>query len=157
MKLVICIDEELGYSFNHRRLSRDKNIRLHMMKGIRTRGGKLFMNQYSERSLLKDEGVLTPQERAERLKNPAKPGAAFLEDAQRENGWAFVENEDVTPYLPDVDEMIVYRWNRRYLSDLHLPDGVYEPFTVQYTESLSGSSHERVGFVRYIRKGAYEE
>ena len=150
MKLVICIDAELGYSYHHRRLSRDKNIRLHLMKNIRERGGTLYMNAYTEKSFLKDEGVFLPKERTERMKCPAAPGTAFLEAARRENGWAFVENEDVTQYLPEVDEMLVYRWNRVYDADLRLPPDFAKAFTEQYTESISGSSHERVSFVRYI-------
>lgn len=152
MKLIIFLDEELGYSFNHRRLSRDKKVRLHMMQKVRELGGTLFMNRYTEQSFLKDEGVLLPKERSERLKKPAEAGAAFLEEAKRADGWALAENEDVTPYLSDIDEMLVYRWNRRYLSDLRLPADFAEGFTEQYTESFAGASHDRIGFVHYIKR-----
>ena len=151
MKLIIFIDEDRGYSFNHRRLSRDKKLRLHMMENVRNLGGELFMNRYSEQSFLKDEGVFLPQERNARKKNPAAQGAAFLEDAKHAGGWAFVENEDVAPYLPEMEEMLVYSWGRRYLSDLRLPADFTEGYTEQYTESIVGASHEKVRFVHYVR------
>ena len=151
MKLIIFIDEDRGYSFNHRRLSRDKKLRLHMMKMVRDLGGELFMNRYSEQSFLKDEGVFLPQERNARLKNPAAQGDIFLEDAKRVDGWAFVENEDITPYLPEIREMLVYSWGRRYLSDLRLPADFTEGYTEQYTESIIGASHEKVRFVHYTK------
>lgn len=152
MKLIIFIDEDRGYSFNHRRLSRDKKLRLHMMNTVRNLGGVLFMNRYSEQSFLKDEGVFLPQERNARKNTPAAQGTAFLEDAKQADGWAFVENEDVSPYLPDMEEMLVYSWGRRYLSDLRLPANYADGYTEQYTESIAGASHEKVRLVHYIRK-----
>ena len=77
MKLIIFIDEDRGYSFNHRRLSRDKKLRLHMMNTVRNLGGVLFMNRYSEQSFLKDEGVFLPQERNARKNTPAAQGFGY--------------------------------------------------------------------------------
>ena len=62
MKIVICIDEDLGYSFNKRRQSRDKKMREHLLGVLRGEGAGLFVNAYSAKSLQSD-GLLTDEER----------------------------------------------------------------------------------------------
>ncbi len=148
MKIVICIDEELGYSFNKRRQSRDKKMREHMLGVLREEDAGLFVNAYSAKSLLSD-GLLT-----EKVKVVGGPGIGedeFLEAAEKENGWAFVENTDITGYLDRIDEMIVYHWNRLYLSDLKLPASFLKGFRTVTKEQFSGTSHDSMHYTRMVR------
>ena len=151
MKLILCVDENLGYSFNHRRQSRDKKMREHMLGILRKEDAGLFMNDYSESSFVKD-GVFTEDEMRGRAAEPSLAGDAFLSRADEENGWAFVENTDITEYLDKVDEIILYEWNRLYLSDLRLPDGYLKKFRKLSEEKIRGSSHDSISCSRFQRR-----
>lgn len=155
MKLILCVDDGLGYSFNNRRQSRDKKMREHMLGILREEGAGLFLNRYSERSLMSD-GLFTEDELRERTKNPAQEGDAFLAEADEQDGWAFVENTDISGYLDRIDEILLYRWNRLYLSDLTLPEGYLKQFRFLSGDKFRGSSHESISFSRYIRKDKKE-
>ncbi len=152
MKIILCVDERAGYSFNKRRQSRDIKMREHMLGVLREEGAELLLNSYTERSMLKDAGLFTEQERAGREACPAKDGDGFLEIAKKKNCWAFVENEDISPYYGYIDEMIIYRWNRLYLSDLHLSDSFLSEFVCVERGSFKGSSHDEISFERLRRK-----
>lgn len=151
MKIILCVDEKLGYSFNNRRQSRDKKMREHMLGFLREEGAGLFMNSYSESSLIKD-GLFTEEELRQRTEHPAQQGDAFLADAEREGGWAFVENVDISGYLERTDEILLYEWNRLYLSDLRLPDGYLSQFSRLSEEKFKGSSHDSIFCSRLVRK-----
>ena len=45
MVLIICLDDDNGMMFNHRRQSQDRELRKHLM--TLTSGKKLWMNHYS--------------------------------------------------------------------------------------------------------------
>ena len=151
MKLILCVDENLGYSFNHRRQSRDKKMREHMLGILRKEDAGLFMNSYSEASLIKDE-VFTESELKLRKEGQSLTGDSFLARADEENGWAFVENTDITEYLDKVDEIILYEWNRLYLSDLRLPAGYLKKFRKISEEKIRGSSHDSISCSRFLRR-----
>ncbi|MBQ4240387.1 MAG: hypothetical protein II672_04710 [Oscillospiraceae bacterium] len=148
MKIVICIDEDLGYSFNKRRQSRDKKMREHMLGVLRGEGAGLFVNAYSAKSLQSD-GLPTDEVTA--VDGAGVGEDEFLETADKENGWAFVENTDITGYLDRIDEMIVYHWNRLYLSDLKLPASFLKGFRTVVKEQFSGTSHDSMHYTRMVR------
>jgi len=152
MKVILCLDDHLGYSFNRRRQSRDRKMRAHMLGVLREEGSGLLMNAYSEASFLRDGQLFTPEEEALRRESPAGAGDAFLADAAAGKGWAFVENCSLERWLDSIDEMIVYRWNRLYLSDLRLPEGFLDGFETTAEEEFEGSSHDRMTYLRLIRR-----
>lgn len=122
-----------------------------MLGILRKEDAGLFMNAYSESSLIKD-GVFTESELRYRTKEPSSAGDAFLARAEEENGWAFVENTDITDYLDKVDEIILYEWNRLYLSDLRLPRGFLKKFRKLSEEKIRGSSHDSISCSRLLRR-----
>lgn len=122
-----------------------------MLGILRKEDAELFMNSYSESSLIKDE-VFTEDELRYRMEEPSSPGNSFLARAEEENGWAFVENTDITEYLDKIDEIILYEWNRLYLSDLRLPAGYLKKFRKLSEEKIRGSSHDSISCSRLLRR-----
>lgn len=157
MKIILCVDNNLGYSFNRRRLSRDRKMREHMLGILRGEGAGLFLNSYSEKSLVKEDGLFTEEELERIAAEPAAKGSGFLESAEESGGWAFVENVDLEAYLDCIDEMMLYRWNRLYLSDLRLSREFIDSFEVAEEESFRGSSHDSITYQRMIRRGKADE
>ena len=60
-----------------------------------------------------------------------------------ENAHVFLETVDPTPLSDHVDELILYRWNRHYPSDLTFSMDL-KAFTLTHTEEFVGSSHEKI-------------
>ena len=51
MKLIICTDTRLGYSFNERRQSSDRVVHQHMADLLLEYDAPVYMNNYSGRSI----------------------------------------------------------------------------------------------------------
>ena len=126
-------------------------MREHMLGILREEGAGLFMNAYSETSFIKD-GLFAEDELRQRTEDPAKEGDIFLAEADENSGWAFVENVDVSGYLDVIDEILLYRWNRLYLSDLTLPKEYLNKFSFVSGDKFRGSSHDSISLSRYVRK-----
>lgn len=148
MKIIICVDENLGYSFNKRRQSRDKTMREHMLGVLRKENAGLFVNAYTAKSLESD-GLLT--EAVTVVDEAGGPEDAFIMAAEEVGGWAFVENTDITGYLDRIDEMIVYHWNRLYLSDLSIPESFMKSFRTVTKELFRGTSHDSMHYTRMVK------
>ena len=148
MKIIICVDENLGYSFNKRRQSRDKTMREHMLGVLRKENAGLFVNAYTAKSLESDS-LLT--EAVTVVDEAGGPDDAFLMAAEEAGGWAFVENTDITGYLDRIDEMIVYHWNRLYLSDLSIPESFMKSFRTVTKELFRGTSHDSMHYTRMVK------
>ncbi len=115
--------------FNNRRVSRDSVLIQDMIRDID--GDKLYISPFSEK-LLADYGI--------RLKISDK----FLDRAGK-NDFCFVENAHLAPYLKEICELTVYRWNRHYPSDFTLDiDPIESGFSLTATAEFVGSSHEKI-------------
>ncbi len=129
MKVFICVDNSLGMLFNNRRQSRDSVLIEDMARDIGD--GKLFISPFSEKLFMPYDIRLKVSER-------------FLEKA-RADDFCFVENMPLLLYLKEISELIIYRWNRDYPSDMKLD---IEPcecgFTLISTAEFKGSSHEKI-------------
>lgn len=133
MKLIVCLDERNGMLFGGRRQSRDAAI---CTKILQLAGDtELWMNAYSGRLF---EGA----------QNTITIDTAFLEKAQ-ENDFCFVENVDITQYLPRVQQLIIFRWNRHYPADVYFPD--IDRWNLITTEDFPGNSHEKITMEVYSR------
>lgn len=120
--------------FNHRRQSRDLMVCqdiLHMCKGK-----KLYMSEYSARLF---EGMREAKDQIQVLLPESDP-----EQADRENV-CFIEDRECMEWDGQIQEVVLYRWNRRYPADQYFPldlsDGSWE---LKQTEEFRGSSHERI-------------
>lgn len=135
MNLIVFIDDNGGMMFNHRRQSRDR-VALQMILDMTS---ILWMNEYSA-SLFTD--LAAPQIQVD---------AQFLDKAGPAD-YCLVENVDVSPYLPFIEKIILFHWNRSYPSDMKFPiklDG--GKWVRQSQEDFVGSSHEKITMEVYAK------
>lgn len=124
MKVIICLDDKLGMTFNKRRQSRDSEV----IKDICKRLGNeaLFAEEYSN-TLFDGSGVnILP-----------------LEKAENEDCTLFLERIDPERYSGYIDTLIIYRWNRHYPSDLKCTLDM-NAFELSESLEFKGSSHEKI-------------
>lgn len=134
MKAIVCVDDGLGMLFNHRRQSRDSVLRDRILK--LTDGKRLWMNHYSAKQF---DLTVTPQINVD---------DSFLSEAI--NGdYVFVETERLAPFAQWIEEIILYRWNRKYPADLKLDLDLTE-WTLHSTEEFVGHSHEKITEEVYV-------
>ena len=128
MNIIVCIDDEFGMLFNHRRQSRDRLLRERIL--MLTKWTKLWMNLYSVKQFEEEcaENIIVDED--------------FLHNA--ENGdYCFVETEDITKYISKIEKIVLYRWNRRYPSDFKFALDLSD-WTMESTFEFAGSSHEKI-------------
>ncbi len=125
MKLIVCLDDNNGMMFNNRRQSRDKILIENVLELCK--GEKLYTNEYSAK--------LFPENAVEICENP-------------QNGYCFAENFTVDEN--DVEEIIVYKWNRVYPADVQFNIDL-KKWNLAETVDFAGSSHEKITRERYVR------
>ena len=128
MKLIVCLDDNNGMMFNKRRQSRDKILIEDVLELCK--GEKLYTNEYSAK--------LFSEISVEVIENTA----------EIEDGYCFAEN-----FLVDeenVEEIIVYKWNRLYPADTYFNINL-ENWTLAEVVDFEGSSHEKITRERYVR------
>ncbi len=124
MNIAICIDDNMGMLFNSRRQSRDKVL---IEDFVKTAGeNKIYIKPFSK-ILFENINVLI-------VDSP-------LEIAEKED-FCFIEDENIIPFSQQIEELIIYRWNRKYPADFHfeMPDG----FVLKETTEFKGNSHETI-------------
>ena len=125
MKVIVCMDDNFGMLFNQRRQSRDKVLLEDVFKAtekvwIHSFSEKLFVD-YADRIIVDD---------------------AFLEKAG-EKDVCFVENQRLTAYREKINQLIVYKWNRKYPADFYLDLNLGE-WNLEETVEFAGKSHEKI-------------
>ena len=84
------------------------------------------------------------------------PGAVTVTDnpgAVPADGILFLENADPAAYLPQAEELLLYRWNRLYPADLTLNGTpVQWGYRLQDATDFAGISHEKITRERYVKK-----
>lgn len=134
MILAFCIDDQGGLAFNHRRQSRDRALVADLLAAAGAR--PVFCLPYS--AGLFDPGTVTVTD---------DPGAVSAD------GILFLENADPAAYLPQAEELLLYRWNRLYPADLTLRGKpVQWGYRLQDTTDFAGTSHEKITRERYVKK-----
>ena len=128
MKLIVCLDDNNGMMFNKRRQSRDKILIENVLELCK--GEKLYINEYSAK--------LFPENAVEVIEN-----TAGIED-----GYCFAENFIINE--EDIEEIIVYKWNRLYPADTYFNIDL-EKWNLTETVDFEGSSHEKITRERYVR------
>ncbi len=143
MKIILCVDDDMGMLFNKRRQSRDKKV----IEDIFQMTDTIWIHPFSEK--LFQEGELQTL-----VENGAKKVVAdedFLKKAKA-GEYCFVENQGLMLYSNDIEQIVLYCWNRRYPSDfkLDLDLSKWEPKVV--TEFV-GKSHEKITKIVYEKAG----
>lgn len=129
MKVIVCLDECLGMMFNSRRQSRDRAVIADILK--MTEREELYIGQYSEKLFSESGGKYTVSD-------------SMLDIAQK-GEFCFVESERLSGYIHRIEEIIVYRWNRRYPADLYLDiDIENQGFSLVKSQEFEGYSHEKI-------------
>lgn len=130
MILIVCVDDNLGMLFNHRRQSQDRVLRARVLE--LTSGARLWMNAYSHKQF---EAEGAPHIIVD---------DAFLNKAGR-GDYCFAEDIDILPYEDSIERIIIYKWNRRYPADLHFTIPLQEHgWKLVQTTDFAGSSHEKI-------------
>lgn len=99
MKVISIVDDDYGIMFNNRRVSKDSVLNEHIIKMLD--GGKLWLSLYSKQLFCDYENLEVNQEF----------GFAGRDD------FCFVEDSEIVSYEDMVDEVYLYKWNRKYPSD----------------------------------------
>jgi len=129
MRIVVCQDDGNGMLFNKRRQSKDSTLRQRLLE--RARGNVLWMNGYSAAQFTETSHCIRVDE-------------DFLSKAG-EGEYCFVENEDVTPFADRIEQIIIYKWNRKYPSDTRFPIELFASrWKLIESAEFAGSSHERI-------------
>ncbi len=126
MKLILCVDERMGMAFCGRRQSRDRAVVERIAS--RTAGQRLWMTEYS--------AALFPE--TEYICVSAHP----MRDAG-ENDWCLEERENPEAFAECIEQVVVYRWNRHYPSDVRctLPLEQWRRISM---DEFAGYSHEKI-------------
>lgn len=135
MIAIVCVDDNKGMMFNHRCQSQDRVLREDILQ--EASGKAVWMNAYSAKQFADTD--------PDRLKICEK----FLEKADC-GEFCFVEDKDLRPYLGQVEEIVLYKWNRVYPADFRFEVDL-SSWKLEETKEFSGSSHEKITKERYTR------
>ena len=106
MVLCVCLDDNNGLTFNHRRQSQDRIQRERLLKIAA--GHILAMSPYTYKLY--------------QLQLPVGVKLIVDEnfwDKAPEDAFCVVESAGASQYIDRVDKIVVYRWNRVYPADVH--------------------------------------
>lgn len=124
MQVIITVENRNGMLFNHRRVSRDQKISERILAYCKEK--KLWMNAYSAKLFENNPQICVSE--------------TFLE---QKDAICFVEDQDVTPYLPEIDTIILFHWNRDYPADLFFTVDLSEWNRI-HQEEFAGKSHDKI-------------
>ena len=133
MYIIICLDDNNGLAFNHRRQSQDRIVAEDIRKTVGEK--KLWITDYS-RKLFQ---AVSNLEISENPKEEAKEGE-----------YVFQELETLDTDDEQIEQFIIYRWNRVYPADVSVEIGAEWKLTE--TEEFSGFSHEKITKEIYCRE-----
>lgn len=128
MIVILCVDNNNGMMFNHRRQSQDKKLREHLLDMISPH--KLWMNSYS--------GELFADTESTRLYIND-----FFLDKIRSGDYCFIENVDISSYKEHIEKIVLFKWNRSYPADTFLPIDLGE-WALEGSEDFAGYSHDKI-------------
>ena len=135
MILIVCIDDNKGMMFNHRRQSQDRVLRRHILDMVGN--GKLWMNEYSGKMFAKDSEEL--------LHGPVQTDEDFLKKASS-GEYCFVETNscglDMFPDTANIESVVLYKWNRVYPADQYFTMDLSD-WKLVGTVFFAASSHEK--------------
>lgn len=127
MKLIVCLSEENGMMFNHRRQSRDRVLIADMIRHVGNT--PLWVSPYSLPLFGEDCPSLQV--------DPNPTIAAGVDD------YCFVEDTPLPQSLEDTNELIIYRWNRLYPADVYFTCDTSN-FSLSESNEFVGSSHDNI-------------
>ena len=127
MKLIVCLSDENGMMFNHRRQSRDRILIADMIRHVGET--PLWVSPYSAPLFGED---------CPSLRVDANPSLAA-----GENEYCFVEDTPLPQSLENTNEILIYRWNRLYPADVRFTCDM-SMFSLTESNDFVGSSHDNI-------------
>ena len=128
MKLIICLDDKYGMAFFGKRQSMDQAVCRDIL--ALSEGHKLWMKEYSAKLFSGVDAMLCIDE-------------CYLLKAGK-NDYCFAETDDVNDIAYDAEQIIVYKWNRAYPSDLRFSAELLQTREKVASVDFSGSSHDKI-------------
>lgn len=132
MKVILCVDDNLGMLFNNRRQSRDRVLTEDVLS--LAANDNLYINDFSAELFAGSKAIVDN---------------SFME--KNPDGYCFIENVDIVPYLSKIETLVIYRWNRTYPYDFKLNTDL-AGFSLSETKEFKGSSHEKITRQIYTRR-----
>lgn len=132
MNVIVCVDDNSGMLFNGRRQSKDIKV----LQDIEKLTKHIWMSPFSE-TLFRETSI------------QMKVDEMFLEKAEK-NDFCFVENKEILPYVEKIEQIIIYKWNRKYPSDFYFQVPLNEWSLIEQCQ-FSGNSHENITREIYVR------
>lgn len=139
MILIACVDTKMGLTFNKRRQSRDREVCKRILD--LAKDGILWIHP-STATLFGELVDITKQYHiniAEHPANHAGKGEFFFLDSYTDIGALYVDLRH-----QNIEQVILFRWNRDYPADTFLPVDVNKGWTQTYTSEFPGKSHEKI-------------
>lgn len=130
MILAVCVDDNMGMQFNHRRQSRDSAVISDLLESA----DSLWIHPFSEKLFPPDSAVNTHEN--------------YLTLAG-DGDWCFAEDTAYLNHADIIEKIILYRWNRVYPRDLlfRFPG----QWKLCESRDFPGSSHDIITREVYIR------
>ena len=124
MRVIVCLDDDLGMLFGRKRQSRDSAV----LEDIKAEFGEIVILPFSQR-LIEPSGIKYTLKETE---NDFKRGETI-----------FLESIDPARLGDKIDELVIYRWNRRYLADMKFTLSLAD-FKRVGVKEFAGSSHDKI-------------
>lgn len=129
MKVIVVIDDDNGMLFNYRRQSQDATLREYILE--MTKDTVLWMNEYTRKQFTDIPANVRVSD---------KP----MEEAG-DGEFCFVEDMNIVAYEDKIEELFIFKWNRRYPSDLKLDFNPLEHNMILIKlDEFKGKSHEKI-------------
>ena len=132
MNIIVCLDDNFGMLFNKRRQSKDRRV----LEDIANFTDELWISPFSETLFLESSCEI-------------KVDCCFLEKASPKE-YCFVEADIVAPYIDKVEQIIIYKWNRKYPADFKF-DIALESWRKVEQKEFAGFSHEKITKEVYVK------
>lgn len=134
MIVIICVDNNGGMLFHHRRQSRDRLLTEDLMNLFPNE--TIHIDKFSESLFLEFSDRISVDD-------------SLLKNADA-NEICFVENIDILPYENKISKLVVYHWNRDYPSDFRCSLD-FSKYALTTSVDFEGSSHQRITREEYIK------
>lgn len=128
MKAIVIVDDSDGLLLNHRRQSRDRSVVEDICKQVSST--ELYIDKYSNElfNLEGDTNIVVLTNYEERVPD---------------NAYVFFESDQVNMKSNQINELIIYKWNRLYPADVYLEVNYADWRKVSSTD-FKGYSHEKI-------------
>lgn len=152
MKIIVCVDDNYGFSFNNRRQSQDRNLISFLCEKFKE--STIKIKSYSSR-LFSDYLPIDEFDKNSSINSNIKLINNVFEYRFYDinsNDYLFVEQfPDFIDYKKYIDEIVYCHWNKKYPADVFCPkpEEISNDFRLVSEEIICGSSHDKINIKIY--------